>query len=110
MTRIGGNVKASHLLKQRQQQHAFRGEMRVRINRRVYPNPTPALVEELTKQVLQGEKIEGVEVLIFKSRNANRTAQLENRTYTLDSFLTDALRAKAQRTKAKNRTRERGNQ
>ena len=63
-------MKTSVMLKNRKSQHAFNGEVRIWINRRVYPHVDIDLVWELFQRFLDnnGVEPEGIKVELFDLR------------------------------------------
>lgn len=72
-------------------QHAFNGELRIKVNRHIYPNTDAELIQDLAQRVLEGQTVAGVKVEKFEVRGKNITEELSNGEYGFASdFIRDA--------------------
>lgn len=87
--------------KAKAKQHAFHGEMHVRVNKRIHPDMTEEKLTEIIDGIIQSGKIpEGIEVRSFKrgygdGKLHDKTKELVSGEWTSDTvggFITGAKR------------------
>lgn len=75
-------------------QHTFEGELRVKVNRKMYPNIDEEGVMELVQRVLEGETVEGIIVQTFEVRGEDKTSEVSKNYAAAASFMRSATRQK----------------
>ena len=65
--------------------HAFHGEMKIRVNKKLYPNADEQDVMELAQRVLEGEVVPGTEIQKFEVRDEDETDVVDTGDYAFAS-------------------------
>ena len=85
---LGDTMKKRH----RKHGHEFNGEMRIRINRRIYPNVTEEEVMELAQRAMEGEQVEGIQIVKFEVRGNDKTEEISDYDFA-SAFMRSAKRS-----------------
>lgn len=72
--------------------HSFEGELRIKVNKRIYPDIDAEGVMELAQRVLEGEDVDGVIVEKFEVRGEDKTNEVSKNYEVAAGFMQNARR------------------
>lgn len=86
-------------------QHSFEGEMRVKINKRIYPEIDEIGVMELVQRVMEGEEVDGIKIEYFGVRGDDKTSEVSKNYDFAAGFMQGATRTEQAPSDKKGKTK-----